>query len=455
MGRNNRQRRAEKKRRGRGGPTHSRPGPDEWAFEGDDTFFAEALIFSAARATVTGDGSHVEMAVETLLSLPPYTATGGTVAGWTLSGCLEKALRAAWGGGWQPRDVVRAASKRLTGRHADLVVTAIASEARTSAGSGTAVPQAWLTQLGDMGAVVWWGGREANFLDRWAARERLDPFAAIRLGVELLGLLVNLPVLPRLMPPPAQWGHSTGARIAPAGVAGVDDRVLAKVRALLAKAESTTFDEEAEALTAKAQELMARHAIDQAMLQRADPSAMPTGSRVAIDDPYAGAKANLLSVVAGANRCRTVWFDSYGFCTIFGFPIDVEIVDVLYTSLLVQATRAMTAAGSVRSSDGRSRTRSFRQSFLVAFANRIGERLRDATDSAATQAHEVHGGHLLPVLAGRRAAVDDAVAQAFPRLVSQHLSVTNYEGWVAGQVAADMALLGPEQQVLPGVSVSH
>ena len=48
-----------------------------------------------------------------------------------------------------------------------------------------------------------------------------------------------------------------GQHIAPDS-ARPDEKVLGRVRALLAKAESTTFPEEAEALTAKAQELMAR-----------------------------------------------------------------------------------------------------------------------------------------------------------------------------------------------------
>lgn len=453
MGKNNRQRRADKKRRGRAGPVNGRPRVDEGGWRGDLTAFAEGLVWSAADAAADGDVWDVDANVRTLVELPRHAATGGTLAGWTLSGCLEKALRAVWGGGWQPRDVVRATSKRLGREHADLVVTAIASEARASAGPGTAVPETWRAQLGEIGAVVWWDAGSRNYLDHWAERQRLDPSVTIRRGVEILGMLARLPVLPCLIPPPAQWGRATGPRMTPAGSGRVDDRVLAKVRALLAKAESTTFDDEADALTAKAQELMTRHSIDHAMVHRADPGSVPSGSRVVIDDPYADAKANLLAVVAAANRCRTVWLDTYGFCTLFGFPIDVEIVDVLFTSLLVQATRAITAAGSVRSSDGRSRTRSFRQSFLVAFAHRVGQRLRDATDTAATRAEEVHGGDLLPVLAGRRAAVDDAVARTFPHLVKQRLAATNYEGWVAGQIAADMAVLGPEQHLLPGVTV--
>ncbi|MDP9441581.1 MAG: DUF2786 domain-containing protein, partial [Actinomycetota bacterium] len=48
----------------------------------------------------------------------------------------------------------------------------------------------------------------------------------------------------------------------------IDDRILSRVRALLAKAESTEFAPEAEAFTEKAQELMARYAIDDPVLSR-------------------------------------------------------------------------------------------------------------------------------------------------------------------------------------------
>jgi hypothetical protein len=44
--------------------------------------------------------------------------------------------------------------------------------------------------------------------------------------------------------------------------ADLDQRMLDRVRALLAKAESTDFPQEADAFTARAQELMARHRID-------------------------------------------------------------------------------------------------------------------------------------------------------------------------------------------------
>jgi len=145
--------------------------------------------------------------------------------------------------------------------------------------------------------------------------------------------------------------------------------------------------------------------------------------------------------------------EPYGFSTVMGFPSDIDIVELLYTSLLVQATRAIAGAGSVRDRNGRSRTRSFRQSFLIGFARRIGERLRAATEVATDDARAVHGNALLPVLARRDSAVGEAFAATFPGLVNLNARVTNSAGWAAGRVAADLAHLGPEQQLLPGMAV--
>jgi hypothetical protein len=175
----------------------------------------------------------------------------------------------------------------------------------------------------------------------------------------------------------------------------------------------------------------------------------PGGRRLPVDDPYARAKSILLSVVASANRCRAVWCEGLGFSTVFGFESDLEFVDVLYTSLLVQATSAMVAAGSQVDRSGRSRTRSFRQSFLLAYAARIGQRLRQAEAASRSEAAEAYGEALLPVLAGRLAAVDAARDAAFPGLVSRSVSVTNAAGWAAGSAAADLASLSGRTEVRP------
>lgn len=49
------------------------------------------------------------------------------------------------------------------------------------------------------------------------------------------------------------------------------------MRGLLAKAEATEFEQEAEALTAKAQQLIARHAVDGALLHAGSDVGEPAG----------------------------------------------------------------------------------------------------------------------------------------------------------------------------------
>jgi hypothetical protein len=106
--------------------------------------------------------------------------------------------------------------------------------------------------------------------------------------------------------------------------------------------------------------------------------------------------------------------------------------------LLVQATSAMVRAGS-RSG----RTRSFRQSFLIAYAVRIGERLTEATGAAErAAAEETPERNLLPVLASREREVTEAVESMFTNLTrSRGLRANDEEGWASGRAAADLAAL--------------
>jgi hypothetical protein len=324
---------------------------------------------------------------------------GGREAALALDVQLAESVAGLRVRNWGGADLVRQAERRLGAAHAARVRAVVAGS-----GAGPAGPS---VEVG------------------------------IEVGVEVLALLSSLPPLPPL----------GGAPRRPAR-ADHDPRMLEKVRALLAKAESTTFPEEAEALSAKAQQLMARHAIDEAMVgAAAGVDDAPSGLRLPVDDPYARAKSILLSVVASANRCRAVWFEGLGFSTVVGFEADLEFVEVLYTSLLVQATSAMVAAGSQVDRSGRSRTRSFRQSFLLAYAARIGHRLREAEAAGRSEAAQAYGDALLPVLAGRQAAVDAARDAAFPDAVSRSVSASNAGGWAAGSAAADLASLSGRTEV--------
>jgi len=216
---------------------------------------------------------------------------------------------------------------------------------------------------------------------------------------------------------------------------------LAQVRALLAKAEATTFPEEAEALSAKAQELISRYSLEQLLHladERRDDRSTTTYRRVWLDAPYVDAKAALVDEVAGANRCRSVHHTALGVCTVVGSAFDLDAVELMVTSLLAQAQRAMLAYGSRADQAGRSRTRSFRQSFLLSFAVHIGQRLRGVTEESVTAAA---APALLPAIRDHEAEVDELTTTMFPHLVEKSTAITNHEGWAGGRAAAELAQL--------------
>lgn len=255
----------------------------------------------------------------------------------------------------------------------------------------------------------------------------LEVAAPVAILIEALAFVTSLPDVPA---PPANDAEH-------ARLGGLDPKMLSRVRALLNQAESTEFQEEAEALTAKAQKLIARHAID-AVLLGSDADLPPTRRRVYLDDPYAEAKSVLLSRVAAANRCTSVFSQAFNWSDVFGFPGDLDATELLAQSLLAQATQAMAREGSRTDAVGRSRTRSFRRSFLVGFAIRIGERLQRTTDASVTAAG-ADNANLLPALVRRDERVEALQAHTYPRTVGRSMSISNGSGWVAGRAAADVA----------------
>ena len=151
------------------------------------------------------------------------------------------------------------------------------------------------------------------------------------------------------------------------------------------------------------------------------------------------AKVVLVQAVAQANRCRTVWIKDLGCVVIVGAETDLDLVDLLTTSLLVQASRAMLVAGRRHAVRGQSRTKSFRLSFLVAYATRIGERLADTSSSVTEELRR--DDRLLPVLAARNRAADEAFTRLFPQTVASPLAAYDTVGLGAGRSAADTATL--------------
>ncbi|MFD7492688.1 DUF2786 domain-containing protein [Streptomyces sp. NPDC059832] len=345
----------------------------------------------------------------------------------------EEFVRRAWERGWQPADVVRLVRRELDETAACLAAGLIASETARY----ERLPPRWRSQLDGLPAAP--------------PRNRPDRFSYASAVLGLYRLLLRLPAIEPVGPPPGTPAH--GLRLPPAHD---EPRMLTRIRALLAKAEATGFPEEAEALTTKAQELMARHSIDEALLAaRTHSKEAPGACRIGVDAPYETAKAILLDAVAAANRCRAVWNSDLGFSTVVGFEPDLDAVELLYTSLLVQGTVAMTKAEAGQRAGGRKRTKTFRQSFLMAYAQRLGSRLAaDTARVTAAAEAETEGGagavsagsgapHLLPVLAARDMAVTDTAERMFPETTTTRVrGATDLDGWTHGTAAADRARMG-------------
>ncbi|MET7736959.1 DUF2786 domain-containing protein [Streptomyces sp. NPDC005402] len=384
---------------------------------------------SSSKSDSAGDGptTTVDRAFRTALYADDDSAldTGASLLAADPTTDAELARRGgefvaqAWRRGWQPADVVRIVRRELDDAHVRLATALIRAQAPDDRPRG---PR-WTAQLAQLEEC------DGN-------TPRPDRFTHATAVLELYRLLLRLPALEPLEDSRREHGGHREHK--------GDARMLGRIRALLAKAEATGYPEEAEALTAKAQELMARHSVDEALLDaRAPAKDTPGACRIGVEPPYEQAKAVLLDAVATANHCRAVWNEPFAFSTVVGFEGDLEAVELLYTSLLVQAQSAMARAEAAQRAGGRKRTKTFRQSFLAAYAHRVGDRLRTAAAAPVTD-------DVLPVLASREVAVTDRMDRMFPQTTTTRLrGVSDEAGWTEGARAADRAQVGNRPRLSP------
>lgn len=422
MGVNNRARRAAKRRKRAqahgAGAAGSRPSP--WYEDGsrfDERAAAAALVLQMV-AEIEHDAS-VAAKNAGLLSGPEGAVALPVVAD-VVDTLLTEVVAADIAGGWTPSDLAQIVGRRLSVRHLPALAAVLAVQ--TDRHAPQRVSSQWRAELAGVGP--------AQAVDLTTTR-------GLGLALGLCAVLGALPRVATVLPPPGSPVASIRE------VRGRDSKQLARVRALLAKAESTQYDEEAEALSAKAQELISRYALEKLLDERehAEPldGSPVTARRLWIDPPYMLPKAMLVDAVAGANRCSSVITEQLGFSTVIGAPDDLDAIELLATSLLVQADTAMLRRGHHTDRRGTSRTRSYRRSFLVAYASRISGRLRAASADAVEDAGG--SGALVPLLHRRQQQVDSARDRLFPWAVTRQPTISNGLGWAAGRAAADLALL--------------
>jgi hypothetical protein len=458
MGKNNQQRRAAKRKaRAAGQATSARvagaakaallidelpTGPTPPVRTRSRADQARTLVLRGAR--VVGTPSALDDAVRDLVVFGGTDGPGEEVlASREATILLDEQIDTAYACGWQPADLLHVVRREQSVRVARLAAAvilahAVAKHAPSRAG------QDWVDQLDAMSAVPL-TGRSAE--PRWHVLAHYDVGAGLWDSwhdiLTLVGHWANIVPLQSLVPPPSEWGRLPARPAGPREASGHDPKKLTTIRALLAKAEATEFTEEADAFTAKAQDLMTRYAIDEALLvDRADGGSGVMSRRVRVENPYAATKAQLLATVGKVNRVRTIWDDQHGIATVVGMPVDLDLSEMLFTSLLVQATKAITEAGAVSRGGHRlDRSPSFRRAFLLAYAQRIGERLLDVGTHAQQEESIQRGVNLLPVLARQSAAVEKEFDRLFPHTTTSGAKRVDARGWQAGRAAADRAVL--------------
>ena len=246
--------------------------------------------------------------------------------------------------------------------------------------------------------------------------------------------------------------------------------LLDRVRKLLAKAEDEgCAPAEAEALTAKAAELMAKYGIERAMLGALHPeSDKPTSKKFSPDNPWADVKRHLLAGLAHAMRCQCVQTRAGRAAAdtttlrVFGYQSDIDRAELLWTSLLVQMHRALVAATAPGTDGywevlrGGGTARAWRRSFMLGFASAVVVRVRAAEEAAAKSSsesgEEAAGMSSALVLADRSLVVRSMVNQEYPRLRKAHVTYSGSgygDGHSAGQRAdIGTARLGGGQRAL-------
>lgn len=188
---------------------------------------------------------------------------------------------------------------------------------------------------------------------------------------------------------------------------------LDKIRGLLNKARNTEYPEEAQAFFDKATQLMARYSISESMLaeQRAD-----FVTKVEIElGKYASHKEHLTVSVAQAFGCHVLQ-PTPGIYALVGFETDLEMLEQLLSSLLLQLDTELVSVKSYN-------TRTARVNFAYAWCHRVAERIEAYYTEALEEFERTSGKSTDLVLASKEQQVAGWAEQFYgyrPKYSTRH-----------------------------------
>jgi len=174
-----------------------------------------------------------------------------------------------------------------------------------------------------------------------------------------------------------------------------DDKMLARIAALLRQAEGTDNQHEADAFMAAAQRLATATSIDLAVARahsnERTKAQTPVQRTITIGN--AGTRGlrtyvQLFTVIALANDVKCDIASNSTFVYAYGFAEDIDASHALYASLLTQMVKA--SEDYIKSGAHRpTPTITARINFQLAFGARIGQRLAEARDEAIAEAERI------------------------------------------------------------------
>jgi hypothetical protein len=254
------------------------------------------------------------------------------------------------------------------------------------------------------------------------------------------------------------------------------EKMLERVQALIAKAESTEHEEEAKIFFAKAQELLTKYSLSEYDLKNLGAKTNDTVVTIAflVSEPCTTAKLQLLSTVSKANNLKivvsgfkkrasktTVPTDgrlkqplrfassdnksvNYRTAYLSGFTRDIDAVTLLYTSMLIQSYTAI-ARETIPTYVNKG---TWTSHFLQGFSDAIRPRLMAAkrtTEKTVVEEAKASGSDMLPVLASRTQQVQaeyERVWNGNLRNGRQSYNRSNTGGYGAGRSAGSTADIG-------------
>lgn len=223
------------------------------------------------------------------------------------------------------------------------------------------------------------------------------------------------------------------------------DKIVDKIAKLLRQAESVAGTPEADVFQERAFALIAKHGVDEALLENQRQrisSSLPAEAiewSLIIKGSWAHAQMMLLNALAGPLHCEVAYYSGTPVrVLVYGMPRHIDRMKILWDLLQPQMLRLVTAA---RPEPGQyvtgGRVRAFRRAWIAGFASGIATRLRQQEEAAI----EAAGSTALVLFKDDAARAKAKLHEANPRLRVTKRAGFDRAGYRQGQRDSESAVL--------------